>query len=191
MIDLSGFIITLRDTTLWSNLSPQEQTILLRYRGFNHSPLSDNDILPFDLEPKLTKNLKSILENYQNVRRATILCDLLWLTTDVKSTIQDSDFIFLGFDVGILEEHGEPIFFSGILNELRPSGNSYIRHLVQSLNANYLFSNLEDCTNFLAARDKALKHQPDFLETAYETSQYQVIAVWLYQESKVSLNSVE
>ncbi|NSL90508.1 hypothetical protein ECE50_027035 [Chitinophaga sp. Mgbs1] len=104
--------------------------------------------------------------------------DILVLNADPAAS---AELIFLGFDVGVLEEAGSPVFFSGILNEIRADGNPALQQLPANLNRYYLFNTEEQCREYLRLRQAAEQTEDTtFIETAYSSEEFSIVAIYQY-----------
>lgn len=159
-----------RDQNIWQNLSEDIRKDILRYRGFDGINLRTSEDV---------NNIPELLKD-TNLKREDVELILIESVTLPPST--ETRFRFLGFDVGIIKEYDEYVFFSGILNEIHLKGNPGLESLVQKLNKNYLFDSQEDCNEYLTLRDQALDMgNANFLETAYETNQFQCCRIYVYE----------
>ncbi len=188
-------VVERNNEALWKNLDATIRQKILKYQGFDGNPWplykewnqKENSNLSFQLYNSLGafEDLKQILNYYKKVKN---ILNVKLISVEYPKNISNSNinFDFKGYDIGIKEEYEEPIFFSAILNEIRKNANFHFAEAEKKLNNNYLFSNINDCNLFLQAREVALKnHESEFIETAYQTNQYEIVPIFLYQEKIV------
>ena len=189
-----GILIIERDTAnIWKNLDIDIRNKILSYRGFSgiHWPFFDEwkrenknkEVFNLYNGTARLSDLDRIVDYYKWVKnRTTEIVDLLAISfTDTILDFSFKNFKFIGYDIGVIDEYEEPIYFSAILNEIRVNGNSNFKDVERKLNGKYLFDNKEDCFEYLNAREKAFKEgETIYIETAYETNQYIVLPVFLY-----------
>lgn len=171
-------------SSLWANLPAENRKELLNYAGFDSARwFWENEtiekyktnigLVPFD---KIEETLPTFLAHAED---SAISC--IYITNNLDQPFFAEHFSFAGFDVGVGTEFGDPVFFSGILNEIRHGGNTLLSHLVEKLNNNYLFDSKLECRNYLDLRFLLFqKDETKFLETAFETSAFEVFQIYLY-----------
>ena len=151
-----------RKLDIWKELPAQERQLLLKYNGFDLEHIIDcKDIHGIDL----TLSNKDSYVIYIN---------------ENNKEFNDKRFNFIGYDCGILKEYGEYIFYSVIVNEIRVSGNDYIKSYHKKLNDYYLFNNKKDIISYLEKRKEAIDNDNiSGLETAYSHKDINFFEIYL------------
>lgn len=182
-LNKNGFLIIERNKDqIWKNLPLGERKDILNYRGFDglrwplYQENKENFILYNGLGDISDETLiYSLFDKISTITENPL--DLLLLNNPIRDFNKKC---FIGYDVGVIEEYGDPVFFSGILNEIRTNGNKYITEKIKSLNNNYLFDTISDCNEYLSLREIAFNMQNiQHLETAYQTNQMEIISIYL------------
>jgi len=164
-------IIERDNDNIWCNLPNIIRKNMLRYKGFDGLHMKDYEY---------SSNVLEILILEQKKREKIQDLIIISVANNVIDNLS-SDFRFIGYDVGVIEEFEEFIFFSGILNELRKEGNKHFGELWSKLNSYYLFESIVDCKQYLILREEALKSQEkNFIETAYSSNQFEICSIFLY-----------
>jgi hypothetical protein len=178
-----SIIVVERDNSeIWKNLSSLERTPILKYHGFDcvtRWPMIDKlfneGLQDFGITTDLASSgdLEKIIR-YVDLFKKNFRKELeILLLSFNKTPERDNANKFLGYDAGVICSGEDPIFFSSILNELRMSGNGYIKNYVSLLNKNYLFNKEQDAVAYLAAREMAVSNgATEYMETAFHTSEF-------------------
>lgn len=176
---------------IWTNLPQLQRKPLLSYRGFDAQLLwfnSELDGSRYLLNVSVLNENKvditqfsQIKKHYHGIKKhSNKTVDLLLLAED-RVPYYDNNFIFIGYDIGIIEEFNELVFFSVILNEIREYGNSYLNNFANKLNEYYLLPTRALSIECIKARTNAFKNNATVgIETAYPTEQMQIIALYCY-----------
>lgn len=184
MLHLEGIVTITRNPEMtWIHLSLKQREKILEYKGFD-------SIIWFWAEDnteinKLKNELELIsIEDFEQIKEyidSTITTYTVFITNSKKFELKNKSFKFIGFDVGVTHEYNEPVFFSGIFNEVRDGGNEIINSSNLELNKYYLFNSIEDCENYLELRKKAISQKAiNYIETAYNTEQFEICQIYLY-----------
>lgn len=172
---------------IWANLPDTERQTLLAYRGFDSRmswPALEENTDNIQLRNGLAdiSQLTKIEQYYQQQKnKSDRQIDLLLLepSSDLEP-LPVENFEFIGYDVGVLNEYEEPVFFSIILHEVRRNGNTYLSDFTNKLNDCYLFNLHADCDACIAKRIQAFEDScTNGLEVAYHSTQLQVISIFL------------
>ncbi|RFM30121.1 hypothetical protein DXN05_03870 [Deminuibacter soli] len=181
-------VIERDNTNVWSSLAHTQREKMFRYKGFSGMqwPLYEEWSKAGKILFEITNDLgsyadKEAIISYTIALKAAFKKEFDLLLLNPTKEKQDPHILFRGYDVGILEEFEEPIFFSGILNEIRENGNPNLIKLQSYLNENYLFSTAQQCEAYLSARHEAeMRHELSYIETAYNTSQFAAFSIYEY-----------
>jgi len=107
----------------------------------------------------------------------------LFIVTNSKVIKKYKKFSFLGFDYGVIKYVScDTYYFSSIINEVRPDGNSRFVKFVDKLNENYLLPSFELAKELHLERVRAFEENDvTAIETFVEPDWCQPIQVHLYK----------
>ncbi len=175
---------------VWVNLPEEERKEIIRYRGFDfiawfwieEEKKVEHYKNKFGLLPlhkiELVKSYLCMLKNNHPYSYA------IYLTNDLSFNATDYlELEFIGFDIGVACEGNDPVFFSGIVNEIRSSGNLMFRELTSNLNDSYLFDDAEICHEYLRIRNSLFESGDlNFIEDAYPNENMDLFKIYLVNQ---------
>lgn len=179
-----GLMVLRRNaSSIWQNLPDQDRTQLKHYRGFDtRDKWPDYETRDWGVElidelagleelQKVLKYKAFVEEQYSEPLELILLAS--------HHVPPPKMFELLGLDVGVLEDFGDPVYFSVIINEIRPGANQCYDPIFSKLNKHYLFSDINSARGCIEVREQAIAQgSTNFLETAYPSVGD---IVWVYQ----------
>lgn len=184
---LHGLLVVKRSKErIWSNLPQAARERLLNYRGYDGRDrwpdlekwaAATGETLSLDKE-LASVNQSELVMRYVQTNVQSQYLDVL-LLTDAAPSLPPKGYRRLGYDFGVLYEYGDPVFFSVLLNEIRPGGNRHLAPLQSALNEHYLLPDHQSCLEVAALREFAFAaNSSNFLETAYLPDQCVAVQIF-------------
>ena len=180
-------VLEINPNNWWTNLPSDERQQLTSYKGVqyinNFWPYIENYRELFEIKDWVVDyiSLPEVLQYYKKIKIPSNdnLC-LVLMTKNITINKYEK-FNFLGFDIVKLYEHGDPMFFSSIINELRPNGNEFIKKFTEELNQYYLFHEYNTCKEYLEKREEAITNNiKDYLEYGIRSSDFVILQIYCY-----------
>lgn len=170
---------------IWKNLPKKERKKLLEYRGIDSHTWFwvekfQEELQVNSLDLVSLKDIVKVKQYLGKILKKHPYSYVIFLTNDLSKVVAPENLMLIGYDVGVSMEYNEPLFFSGIFNEIRLTGNSDLKILSDKLNQYYLFDNANDGNSYINIRKKMFRNNNfDLIETAYETEMMQVFKIYL------------